>query len=86
MKTDEIISSKELVKIISAYGAGYVSVDGEMPYEYETAKALELDGSEKFKVVVNYAHPVEFHLISDDMRAIVTTGLTGRVEKMEWVA
>jgi hypothetical protein len=86
MKTNDVISAAELSSIITTYGPGHVSVDGEMPYEYFSVDDLELDAKDQFEVSINYSNQVQFHLVSNDMRAIVTTGLRGRVEKMEWVA
>jgi len=86
IKTGDIITAQQLISIIAAHGGGHASVNGEMPWPYTTAAELDLDGSERFEAVINYGHEVQFHLVSDSMRAHITTGLRGRVERMEWVA
>lgn len=87
MKANEIITAAELTSIIAAHGADTVSVDGSTPEFFSSSADLGLDGSETFRVVLNYGHEVQFHLISDDMRAIITTGLKGRCDDAEgWVA
>lgn len=87
MKTNDIITAAELEAIIEKHGAGDVSVDGSWPEQFSNASELEMDGSETFRVVINYGHEVQFHLVSDEMRAIVTTGLKGRCDDVEgWVA
>ena len=87
MKTNDIITAAELETIIASHGAGFLNIEGSMPVQFSGAFDLGLDGSEEFRVVINYGHPVQFHLISDEMRAIVTTGLTGSCDDVEgWVA
>ena len=87
MNTGDIITAAELKKIIETHGAGVFSVDGSTWESFESAASLELDGTESFGVVINYGHEVQFHLISDDMRAIVTTGLKGRCDDIHgWMA
>jgi len=87
MKTNDIITAAELTSLIEKHGAGTVSIDGSMPEQFANAAELGLGGSDEFRVVINYGHPVQFHLISREMRAIVTTGLTGRCDAVEgWVA
>ncbi len=87
MKANEIITASELTSIIAAHGADTVSVDGSMPEFFSSSADLDLDGSETFRVVLNYGHEVQFHLISEDLRAIVTTGLKGQHNPVEgWVA
>lgn len=87
MKTNDIITAAELADIIDEHGAGHVSVDGSMPEAFTSASDLSLDTADTFRVVVNYGHEVQFHLISAEMRAIVTTGLKGRCDDIEgWMA
>lgn len=87
MKANDIISAADLAELIAEHGADMVSVDGSMPEAYGDASDLRLDGSETFRVVINYGHEVQFHLISDEMRAIVTTGLKGRCDAVQgWMA
>lgn len=87
MKTNDIITASELIAIIAEHGAGHASIDGSMPEAFTSAYDLHLDTADTFRVVVNYGHEVQFHLISAEMRAIVTTGLKGRCDYMEgWMA
>lgn len=87
MKQGDIIAAQELAAIIAEHGPGHLSVDGSMPSPYSAATNLELDGTEKFRVVLNYGHEVQFHLVSEEVRAVVTTGLCGRCDDMEgWMA
>lgn len=95
MKTNDIITADQLAEIIAQHGAGTVSVDGSMPKKFATSVDLEMNGTEEFQAVVNYDMPVQFHLITQkdgsdtidgDFRAMVTTGLKGRLENGEWVA
>ena len=86
MKTGEIITAAELVDIIGQHGAGTYSIDGSMPERFESAADLQLEEEDRFAAVINYSHEVQFHLVGDDVRAIVTTGLKGRCKNMEWAA
>lgn len=87
MQANDIITSAQLTALIAEHGADMVSVDGSMPEAYSDAAELGLDGGETFRVVINYGHEVQFHLISDEMRAIVTTGLKGRCDAVQgWMA
>lgn len=87
MQANDIISSAELNALIEKHGTGTVSFDGSMPEEYTQAADLGLEEGDIFRVVMNYGYEVQFHLISDQMRAIITTGLKGRCDQvMGWMA
>ncbi|WP_338924604.1 hypothetical protein V0M98_33855 (plasmid) [Pseudomonas silesiensis] len=86
MKTNDIITAAQLIDLIAVHGTHTVSFDGGIPEPYTIGDEIGLEGGETFRVVINYGHEVQFHLVSDDMRAIITTGLKGRCENMEWVA
>lgn len=83
-----IIGANQLADIIKAHGPGMVSIDGSMPSPYEATEELGLCDSDTFRVTVNYGHEVQFWLVSDSMRAMVTTGLRGMFDsqRMAWVA
>jgi hypothetical protein len=87
MKTNDIIGANTLVELIAQYGAGDVSFDGAMPEGYASAADLGIEECDSFRVVINYGYEVQFHLISDDMRAVITTGLKGRCDDEHgWMA
>ncbi len=97
MKSNDIITAEELIDIIRTHGAGDISVDGCIPEPYDDAAEFQLDGSERFRVIIAYWGPVQFHLITQDAdgadtidgdyRAIVTTGLKGRCDYVQgWIA
>lgn len=87
MKANEIISAAELAEIIEKNGPVTVSLDGSMPENFLSAEALCLEEGDTFRVVLNYGHQVQFHLVSDQGRAIITTGLKGRCDPvMGWMA
>ena len=73
-----LITAAELIEIIAANGGETVSIDGGHPEVFATADDLELDGTEVFEVIENYGWATQFHLVSDKMRAVVTTGLKGQ--------
>lgn len=87
MQANDIISASELIALIEKHGTGTVSFDGAMPEEYAAAADLGLEEGDAFTVVLNYGYEVQFRLISDHMRAIITTGLKGRCDPvMGWMA
>lgn len=101
LKPDDIITAEMLCKIIEAHGAdfdaqgagfdepcaGLVSIDGSIFEPYADASDLGVCQEERFRVILNYGHEVQFHLLSDTCRAIVTTGLSGQCDDMEgWIA
>ena len=86
MKANQIITAAELESIISKHGVGTVSIDGEMPRDYKSFAQLGIDAEDTFCVIINYGMAVQFHLLSIDMRAIITTGLCAEVINMEWAA
>ena len=87
MKTNDIITAAELSALVASHGAGTISVDGSMPEAFVNGEDLGIETGDRFTVVVNYGHAVQFHLVSDEMRAIITTGLKGRCDDMDgWVA
>lgn len=87
MKANDIISAADLTALIKKHGTGTVSFDGSMPEEYLKAEDLGLEEGDTFRVVLNYGYEVQFHPVSDKMRAIITTGLKGRCDPvMGWMA
>jgi dihydropteroate synthase len=87
MRDNDIITAAQLADLIAEHGADMVSIDGSMPETYADAADLGLEQGDTFRVVINYGYEVQFVLISDDMRAIVTTGLKGRHNPVEgWLA
>ncbi len=85
MKNGEIITAKDLINVIDRNGAGSFSVNGSLYEKYDRSSDLELDEEARFEVVINFGHKVQFHLVSSDIRAIVTTGLKGCVVNREGI-
>ena len=83
MNTNQIISVTELKTLIAQHGVESVMIDGQFDEEKDVSS---LEDDQEFNVVINYGHEVQFHLISDDVRVIITTGLKGRCENTGWVA
>ena len=79
MKNGEIITAKDLINVIDRNGSGSLSVNGSFYENYDYSSDLDLDESDSFEVVINFGNEVQFHLVSSDTRAIVTTGLKGSV-------
>lgn len=75
----DIVNALGLEGIIALYGCGTVEIDGDYPEAYHRSKELGMNGFDYFHVVINYGYPVQFHLISDITRVIITTGLLGKV-------
>lgn len=73
MQTNDIITAAELKALIAEHGAGHVSVDGSIPESYKDYKELDLDGTERFRVVICYGNPVEFHLVTESTGGEDTT-------------